>query len=60
MSGHATVRYKSEPIMLMYNLWLAALPFSSGSIDVAVLIGVDTGLSSAILNFLIRSFVYLA
>jgi hypothetical protein len=60
MSGHATVRYKSELIMLMYSLWLAALPFSSGSIDVAVLIGVDTGLSSAILNFLIRSFVYLA
>jgi hypothetical protein len=37
-----------------------ASPFSSRSSGVAVLIGVDTGLSSTMLNFFITSFVYLA
>jgi hypothetical protein len=46
--------------MLLYSRWSAALPFSSGSSDVNVLIDVDTGLSSTMLNFFILSFVYLA
>jgi hypothetical protein len=60
MSGRVAVRYRREPIMLLYSLWSAASPFSSGSSDVAMLIGIDTDLSSAILNFFIRFFVYLA
>jgi hypothetical protein len=59
MSGRVAVRYRREPNMLMYSLWLVASLFSSISSDVAVLIGVDTGLSSDMLNFFIRSFVYL-
>jgi hypothetical protein len=46
--------------MLLYSLWLTASSSSSGPSDVAVLIGADTGLSLAMLNFFIRSFVYLA
>jgi hypothetical protein len=60
MSDRVIVGYRREPIMLLYSLWSAASPFTSGSNDVVVLIGVDSGLSSAILNFFIRSFVYLA
>jgi hypothetical protein len=60
MSGRVIVRYRREPIMLLYSLWSAASSFSSGSSDVVVLIGVDMGLSSAMLNFFIKSFVYLA
>jgi hypothetical protein len=44
--------------MLLYSLWSTASLFSSGSSVVAVLIGVDRGLSSAMLNFFIKSFVY--
>jgi hypothetical protein len=54
------VRYRREAIMLMYSLWSTALPSSSRSSEIVELIRVDTGLSSAMLNFFIRSFVYLA
>jgi hypothetical protein len=46
--------------MLMYSLWCTASPYSSGPSEATELIEVDTGLSSAMLNFFIRSFVYLA
>jgi hypothetical protein len=59
MSGCVVVKYKRESIMLLYSLWSIDSPFSSRSSDVSILIGVDTGLSSAILNFFVRSFVYL-
>jgi anthranilate phosphoribosyltransferase len=39
--------------MLLYSLWSTALPSSSGPSEVAELIGVDIGLSSAMLNFLL-------
>jgi hypothetical protein len=60
MPDLVTVRYKREPIMLLYSLYSTASPSSSRPSDVAVLIRVDTGLSSVMLNFFIRSFVYLA
>jgi hypothetical protein len=60
MSGRVTVRYKREPIMLMYSLWSTASPSSSGPSEATELIRVDTGLSFIMLNFFIRSFVYLA
>jgi hypothetical protein len=60
MSSRIAVRYRRELIMLLYSLWSVASPFSSRSSIVVVLIRVDMGLSSAILNFFIRSFVYLA
>jgi hypothetical protein len=44
MYGRVAVRYKREPIILMYSLWSTALPSSSRPNDVAVLIGVDTDL----------------
>jgi hypothetical protein len=59
MSGIVAVRYRREPIMLLYSLYSTTSPSSSGASDIAVLIGVDTGLSYAMLNFFIRSFVYL-
>jgi hypothetical protein len=60
MYGRVAVRYKRKPIILMYSLWSTTLSSSSRPNDVAVLIGVDTDLSSSMLNFFIRSFVYLA
>jgi hypothetical protein len=60
MSGRVAVRYRRKPIMLMYSLWFTASKSSSGPSDVAVLIGGDIGMSSAILNFFIKSFVNLA
>jgi hypothetical protein len=60
MSVRVTVRYKSEPFMLMYSLWSTVSPSSSGPSVVVILIGVDMGLSSAMLNLFIRYFVYLA
>jgi hypothetical protein len=54
------MRYRRESIILLYSLWSTASPSSSGSSDIAVLIGVDTGLSSVMLNFFIRFFMYLA
>jgi hypothetical protein len=38
--------------MLMYSLWSTASPSLSGPSDVGVLIGVDTGLRSAMLEHL--------
>jgi hypothetical protein len=60
MSDRVAVRYKREPIMLIYSLWSTPLPFSSGSSSIVVLFGVDTGLSSVMLNFFIKFFMYLA
>jgi hypothetical protein len=40
MSGPVTVRYKREPIMLMYSLWSTTSPSSSRCSAVIVLIGV--------------------
>jgi hypothetical protein len=51
MFSRVAMRYKREPIKLMYSLWSVALPFSSISNAVVMLIGIDTGLSSAMLNF---------
>jgi hypothetical protein len=48
ISGRIAVRYMREPVMLLYYLWSVVSSFSSGSIDVAMLIGVDMGLSSAV------------
>jgi hypothetical protein len=56
MSGCVAVRYRREPIMLIYSLYSMVSPFLSGSSVVVVLIRVDMGLSSAILNFFIKSF----
>jgi hypothetical protein len=60
MSDRVTVRYKRELIMLLYSLWSTAPPSSSGPSKAVELIRVDTDLSSVMLNFFIRSFVYLA
>jgi hypothetical protein len=60
MFGGVAVRYRREPIMLLYSLWFTASSSSSGLSEAVELIGVDTGLSSAMLNFFIRTFVYLA
>jgi hypothetical protein len=46
---------QEEPIMLLYSLWSTSSPSLSVPSEVAVLIGVDTSLSSAMLHFLIRS-----
>jgi hypothetical protein len=51
MSGRVAVRYRREPIILLYSLWSTALPSSSRSSEAVELIGVDTGLSFTILNF---------
>jgi hypothetical protein len=60
MSGLVTVKYKREAIMLRYSFWSTGSPLSSVSSVVVVLIGVDKGFESSILNFLRMSFVYLA
>jgi hypothetical protein len=60
MSGLDTVKYKRELIMLWYSFCSTGSPSSSASSVVVVLIGVDKGFESSILNFLIMSFVYLA
>jgi hypothetical protein len=60
MSGLVTVKYKREPIMLQYSLWSTSSPSSSTSSVVVILISVDRGFESSILNFLRMSFVYLA
>jgi hypothetical protein len=60
MSGLDTVKYKWELIMLRYSFCSTGSPSSSASSVVVVLIGVDKGFESSILNFLIMSFVYLA
>jgi hypothetical protein len=60
MSGLVAVKYKREPIMLRYSFWSTGFPSSSTSSTVVVLIGVDRGFKSSILNFLRMSFMYLA
>jgi hypothetical protein len=60
MSGLFVVKYKREPIMLRYSLWSTSSPSSSASSAVVVLIRVDRGFKSSILNYLRMSFVYLA
>jgi hypothetical protein len=47
MSDRVAMRYRRESIMLLYSLWSIVSSFSSGSNVVPVLIGVDTGLTSA-------------
>jgi hypothetical protein len=60
MSSLVTVKYKMESIMLWYSFWFKGSPSSSTSSVVVILIGVERGLESSILNFLMISFVYLA
>jgi hypothetical protein len=60
MSGLIAVKYKRESIMLQYSFWSTGSVYSSSSSAVAVLIGVDRGFESCILNFLRMSFAYLA
>jgi hypothetical protein len=60
MSGLVAVKYKREPIMLWYSFWSTGSPSSFASSIVVILIGVDRGFKSSILNFLRMSFVYLA
>jgi hypothetical protein len=60
MSGLVAVKYKREPIMLWYSFWSTASPSSSASSVVVILIDVNRGFESSILNFLRMSFVYLA
>jgi hypothetical protein len=60
MSVLVAVKYKREPIMLLYCLWSTGSPSSFVLSVVVVLIGVDRGFESPILNFLRISFVYLA
>jgi hypothetical protein len=60
MFGLVAVRYKREPIMIRYSFWSMGSPSSSVSSVVVVLIGVDRGFESSILNFLRMSSVYLA
>jgi hypothetical protein len=60
MSDLVTVKYKREPIMLWYSFWSTGSPSSSALRVVVVLIGVDRGFESSILNLLRMSSVYLA
>jgi hypothetical protein len=60
MSNRVTVRHRRELIMLLYSLWSMVSPFSYVSSAIAMLIGVDMCFISTILNFFIKSFVYLA
>jgi hypothetical protein len=60
LSSLFTVKYKRESIMLWFSFWSTVFPTSSTSSVVVILIGVDRGFESSILNFLRISFVYLA
>jgi hypothetical protein len=60
MSGLVAIKYKWEPIMLRYSFWSMGSPSLSVSSAVFVLIGVDRGFESSILNFLRMPFMYLA
>jgi hypothetical protein len=40
MSGRVAVRYRREPIMLLYSFWSTVSPSKSSSSAVEVLIGV--------------------
>jgi hypothetical protein len=59
MSGLVAVKYNREPIMLWYSFESMGSPSSSASSVVVILIAVDMGFESSILNFLRMSFVYL-
>jgi hypothetical protein len=59
MSDLVVVKYKREPIMLWYSFCSTGSPSSSTLSVVVILIGVDRGFESSILNFLRMSFVYL-
>jgi hypothetical protein len=59
MSGVVSIKYKREPIMLWYSFWSTGSPSSTALSAVVVLIGIDRGFESSILNFLRMSFVYL-
>jgi hypothetical protein len=59
MSGLIAVKDKREPIMLRYSFWTTRTPSLSASSTIVVLISVDKGFESSILNFLRKSFVYL-
>jgi hypothetical protein len=50
MSDLVAVKYKREPIMLRYSFWSTSSPSSSASSAVVVLICVDRGFESSILN----------
>jgi hypothetical protein len=60
MSDLVAGKYKRETIMLRYSFWPMGSPYLSMLSAVVVLIGVDRGFESSILNFLRTSFVYLA
>jgi hypothetical protein len=60
MPGLVAVKYKRVLIMLRYSFWSTGSLSSSASSAIVVLIGVDWGFESSILNFLRMSFVYLA
>jgi hypothetical protein len=57
MSSLVTVKYKRESILLRYSFWSTGSPSSSALSAVVVLIGVDRGFESSILNFLRMSFM---
>jgi hypothetical protein len=57
MSVLVAVKYKRELIMLRYSFWSTGSPSSSTS-SAVVLINVDRGFQSSILNFLRMPFVY--
>jgi hypothetical protein len=56
MSGLVAVKYKRDPIMLRYSFWSMGSPSSFTLSVVVVLIGVNKGFESSILNFLRMSF----
>jgi hypothetical protein len=60
MSDLVTVKYKREPIMLWYSFGSRGSLSSSTSSIVVIIISVDRGLKSSILNFLRMSFVSFA
>jgi hypothetical protein len=60
MFSLVAVKYKREPIMFRYSFWSTGSLSSSALSVVVVLIDVDRGFESSILNFLRISFVYSA
>jgi hypothetical protein len=59
MCGHVEVRYKREPIMLLYSFWSMGSLSSLASSAIMVDMGIKIGLASPMLNFFRTSFVYL-
>jgi hypothetical protein len=51
MFGLVTVKYRREPIMLQYSFWSTGSPSSSALSAAVILIGVNGGFESSILNF---------